>query len=198
MADENYRPLNQETDPEYNAKPGMVKVPGSKLGLEMERWEQFPSAWGNNPGNPYKFRPFPRMIFKAQKVNGKPHVMMPDPNRFEYKTRDEFKAAFDYKQRFDSECQRIVQSEAEFSRAMEDGWRASPDEAIQHVMGRDDMISRETAEREYRDQKMSEPARREIKAAKDAAGNEHLPEIPETPVRRRGRPMGSKNKPKTT
>jgi len=184
MSDE-YRPLNQESDPAYNAKPGIVKVPGSKLGLEMEKWEQFPSGWGANPGNPYKFRPFPQMVFKAQKINGKPFVQLPDPNRFDYQTRDEFKAAHERKAKFDSECQRVVQNETELSRAMEDGWRTSPEEAVAFVLGRDEDISRATAEREYADRNVSEAAKREIQTAKDAVGGEHLAEIPEKPVVKR-------------
>ena len=195
MPDE-YKPLNQETDPAYNVKPGIVKVPGSKLALEMQKFEQFPSAWGPNPGNPYKYREFPKMMFKAQKINGKPFVMMPDPQRFDYRSRDEFKAAHEQKARFDADCQRIVQDDAERSRAIEDGWRDTPDEAIAFVNARDDQVSQATAEREYADRNVSDAAKKEIRAAKDAVGNEHLPEIPEKPVRRRGRPKGSKNKPK--
>lgn len=191
---EAYKPFNQETDPEYNQKGGVVKVPGSKLAKEMERWEQFPSAWGNNPGNPYKYRPFPKMVYKAQKFNGKPFVTLPEPVRYEYATRDEFKAAFDRKSNFDTQNQRIVNDESELSRAIEEGWRPSPDEAIALVLSRDEQVSQATAEREYRDQFMSEKAQREIQAAKEAVGNEHLPEIPEKPVRRRGRPKGSKSK----
>ena len=184
MPDE-YKPLNQETDPNYNVKPGIIKTPGSKLALEMEKFEQFPSAWGTNPGNPYRYREFPKMVFKAQKINGKPFVMMPDPQRFDYRSRDEFKAAHEQKQRFDSECQRIVKDEREHSRALEDGWRDSPDDAIAFVNDRDDQISRATAEREYADRNVSEAAAAEIKAAKDAVGNEHLPEIPEQPTVKR-------------
>lgn len=193
---EQYKPFNQDTDPAYNQKGGVVVVQGSALAKEMERFEQFPSKWGSNPGNPYTYRPFPKMMYRADKINGKPFVQMPEPQNFEFATRDQYKAAMARKEDFDRRCQRIVNDETEMSRAYEDGWRDSPDAAIQHVLGVDEKVSRATAERKYSDQYLSEKARAEAKAAEEAVGNEHLPEIPEQPIRRRGRPKGSKNKPK--
>lgn len=193
---ETYRPVNQETDDAYNAKGGIVKIPGSKLAKEHMKFEQFPSDWGANPGNPYQFREFPMMVYRAQKVNGVPMVTLPDPRRYDFPTRDEYKNAFDRQANFGRENQKIVKSPEELSRAMEEGWRPTPGEAIQLVHDRDGEVSRATAEREYHDRNLSEVAQREIRAAKNAVGNEHLPEIPEKPVRRRGRPKGSKNKPK--
>jgi hypothetical protein len=60
----------------------------------------------------------------------------------------------------------------------------------------DNAKGNETAERHYKDQSMSEPARREAEAADMAAGLKQVPSIPEQPIRRRGRQPGSKNKPK--
>lgn len=196
MSEEEYRPRSQDTDPEYNQKGGVVVVPGSPLAKEMERWEQFPSKWGQNPGNPYVKREFPLMVYRAQKISGKPFIQMPEPMTHDFQTRDSYKAALAKKESFDRGCQRVVQDETELSRAMEDGWRPTPDEAISHALSRDESVARAAAEREYADSRLSEAAQAEVKAAKEAVGGEHLPEIPEKPIRRRGRPKGSKNKPK--
>jgi len=196
MSDEEYRPVSQDTDPAYNQKGGVVVVPGSPLAKEMERWEQFPSKWGSNPGNPYVKREFPKMVYRAQKINGKPFIQMPEPMTHEFQTREAYKQALAQKKAFDGECQRVVRDEVELARALEDGWREGPDAAIQHVLDVDAKLSRAAAEREYTDSKMSEAAQAEAKAAKEAVGGEHLAEIPAKPVRRRGRPKGSKNKPK--
>jgi len=193
-----FKSLNQE-DPrntEYNQKGGIIVVPGSPTAREYEKWEQFNSKWGQNPGNPYKYREFPRMLYKADRINGKPFVMFPDPVAYDYPTRDAFKAAMERKKSFDRNCQMIVKDESEMSRAVEAGWRPTVEEAIAHALKRDEAVSTATAEREYADRNASEAAQREIRAAKEAVGNEHLPEIPEKPIRRRGRPKGSKNKPK--
>jgi hypothetical protein len=49
------------------------------------------------------------------------------------------------------------------------------------------------ANRVHGEQRMSEAARAEAAEA-DAATADHLPSIPETPIKRRGRPVGSKKK----
>lgn len=205
-----YKPLNQE-DPEnrdYNLKGGVAVVQGSKLAQEMQKWEQFPSKWGDKPGNPYTGpKEFPMMIYKAQEINGKPFVQMPEPISYNFRTRDEYKAALHHKEAFDKGCQRIVNDETELSRAIEAGWRPGPQEAVEFALARQEKLSRAAAEREYADSKMSPKAQAEAKAAKEAVGNEHLGEIERKPVRRRkvvttdapkrrGRPKGSKNKPK--
>jgi hypothetical protein len=203
-----FKPFDQETDPTYNRKPGILKVPGSRLALEHEKFEQFPSDWGKNPGNPYVYREYPKMLYKAQHFQGKRVCMSPPPDPLDWPTRDKYKAAVEAVRRFNESCTRVVKNEAEESRSMEDGWRDSPEAAMEFIKDRDKKFSTEAAHREYDDRNMSEAAKKEIIQAKEAADGAHLAEVPRQPVRRarkvaakktgrrRGRPPGSKNKPK--
>ncbi|MEK9725817.1 MAG: hypothetical protein VW405_20360 [Rhodospirillaceae bacterium] len=184
-----FKPFNIETHPEYNREPGIVIVPGSNYAKEMEKFEQFPSKYGTNPGNPYVYRPFPKMLYRAQLYQGVMACMAAPPDSGEFKgSPDEYQRACEAAQRFTDKCQRIVHSEAEMARAMEDGWRRTPAEAVAYLEGREKDRATATAERNYADRNMSEPAKREAAAAVAAVGGEHLPELPEQPKRRRGRP----------
>lgn len=76
----------------------------------------------------------------------------------------------------------------EEERAVREGWRLGPKEAIDHANALEDAISRAAAERAMADRRMSEKAQREAAEA-DSQTADHLPEIPEAPVRRGpGRP----------
>ena len=182
---ETFRPFNPETHPSYNTEPGVVVVPGSNYAKEMEKHEQFPSKYGQNPGNAYKYRPFPKMLYKAHHWNGVVACMAAPPDSMAFSVQREYERAEELAKRFTEKCQLIVASEAEQSRAMESGWRGSPAEAIEYLNGRDSGVARATAERLYVDSKLSEPARREAEAAVAAVGGEHVPEIPEKPLVKR-------------
>lgn len=184
-----FKPFNVETHPEYNREPGIVIVPGSNYAKEMEKFEQFPSKYGQNPGNPYKYRPFPKMLYRAQHYNGVAACMAAPPDSGEFKgSPDEYQRACEGAQRFTAKCQRIVNDEAEMHRAFEDGWREDPASALAVLEAKDNAKARATAERLYADRNMSEPAKREAAAAVAAVGGEHVPEIPEQPRKKRGRP----------
>ncbi len=73
----------------------------------------------------------------------------------------------------------------EEEQAKRDGWRNSPQEAIDFLNGLDDDIAKAAAHRAYEDRNMSEKARREIVEAEAAADGAHVPEIVE---KKRGRP----------
>lgn len=67
------RPFNIETHPDYNREPGVLIVPGSNFVKEVSKFEQFHTrytAGTNGPGNPYVYRPFPKMVYRAQRWNG--------------------------------------------------------------------------------------------------------------------------------
>lgn len=179
-------PFNQETDRRYNVEPGIAVIPGSNLQKEMAKFEQFHSKWtdGSGPGNPYRYRPFPKMLFRAERRGGPIECMAPPPDRYEYRDDRAFQHAEEAARRFTEKCQRIVKDEREYTRAMEEGWRESPQEAIAFCNERENAISREVAHRNYDDRNLSEQAKAEITAAELEAG-EPLPEIP---AKRRGRP----------
>lgn len=67
------------------------------------------------------------------------------------------------------------------------GWAESQEQAIAAVHDRDTEYAKLAAERAYHERRMSEKAQQEA-AAVDSQTVYHVPVIPETPIRRRGRP----------
>ena len=154
---------------------GVIHNPESEYSREVERWN-IPKRLGGF--NADKFEPFPLMVYKAfARENGK--VMCGDPRAAGGDVEGEA---------FARRCQLRVKDRSELDRALKLGWAESPDQAIalyeQHQLD----ISTETAERHYRDQRMSEKARAEASAV-DEATHAHVPDLPAPKVRRkRGRP----------
>jgi hypothetical protein len=182
------KPFNQEAHPSWNAEPGIARVPGSNFLKETAKFEQFHSAWTagtNGPGNPYVKREYPKMLYRAQHFNGKVACMAAPPDPYNFKDHREAERAEEAARRFTEQCQRIVGNETERSRAMEDGWREGPAEAVEYLLARDRAVSTADAHRAYEDRNMSEGAKREIAEASAEVGGEHLPEIPRKRV---GRP----------
>ena len=184
MAD--FIPHNQDTDPELNRKPGVILVPGSNFVNEVAKFEQWPSKFtvGTQPGNPYRYRPFPKMVYRAQRFNGSPTCFAPEPDPLDYRDPREAERAQLSAQKFNQQCQRIVNDEQELQRACEDNWRESPQEAVECLIERDKARNVEVAHREYDDRNMSDAAKREIRAAKAAAEGEPVPEVKAAPVRK--------------
>jgi hypothetical protein len=182
-------PQNDLKNREYNAEPGIIIVPGSKYQQYMTQFEQFQSKLtaGDAPGNPYVYRPFPKMLYRAEHWEGVPKCMAAAPDSYLFKDPREFERAEVTAQKFTERCQRIVNNEAEMRRAMEDGWRESPAEAVEYLRARDSAKSTAAAELNHADRNLSEPAKRErAEALAEAhARGEHLAEVPE---KRRGRP----------
>lgn len=174
-------PRDQEKDPRWNMEPGLVLTPGSREVAEYARFEQLPSKYtvGTVPGNPYTYRPFPKMVYRAERYpgTGKLCCMAAPPDPAEYEDPRKAEHAQVLAQRFTEKCQLIVRDEVEYSRAMESGYREGPAEAIAHAEGREDAIARATAERNYEDRNLSDAARRESEAVVAAAGGQHVPEV---------------------
>ena len=179
--------FDQEQNLNWNREPGIVVVPGSNYAKEMARWEQFPSKYGA-PGNPYVFREYPRMVYRAELWQGKPVCMAAVADPSEFPNVNEFNRMEEQARKFSERCQRIVQDERELQAAMESGWRTSPDEAVEYLQNKLRETANAAAVRNYEDRNMSEAAKAEAKAAVDEAGL-HIGEIPEK--KRRGRPPKS-------
>lgn len=179
-----YSPKNQEQDPRYNREPGIQITPGSNYAKYMESFEQFPSKFGNSPGNPYKFREFPQMLYRAEKFQGQVRCMATPPDSAEYTNMKEWEQHVQLAERFTKGCQLVVKDEVERSRAFELGWRADPAAAVEFALSRDRAAVRATAERNYEDRGMTDKAKAEKKAIEAEAG---LPiaEIPEQPRQKR-------------
>jgi len=194
---EEFRPVNQETDPRYNAEPGIAVIPGSRAAREYAKFEQFHSRFttGAAPGNEYRFREYPLMLYKASKWRGVVACIATVGPEEEYRDPRERERQEEAAIRFTAANQTIVKNDAEKARAFEQGFRDTPDDAVAFVLRRDDAIAKETAHRKYDDRNMSDAAKAEIRAV-EAEVEDNVPEMPRAPVRR-GRPKGSKNK-KTT
>ena len=162
--------------------------------VELAKFEQFESAIthaaGRPPGNPrIGSQPYPRMLYRAERnpTNGKWCVSMDRPEEYQFVAKEHYERALEQYKKFAEQCIRVVQTEGEHSAATRDGWRESASAAVEWREQELIKISDETAERHYRDSKMSEPARAEVEAF-EAEHSGHQPEIPEKPRARRGRP----------
>ena len=180
---------------------GVQIPPGSEWAKELQKFEQFPTDYASEPGNPYVYRPFPRMVYLAAKWMGKIACHAVAGAAWEFKTAEEYRRAEASAEDFAATCQRIVTTEQEYQAAHEAGYRDDPVAAVASAQAREDAISEGAAQRHHSDKSMSEPAQREAAAA-DAGTAEHLAAIPEKPLppkpptRSKGRPKGSKNKAK--
>lgn len=167
----------------------VVISPASAMGKEMAKYEQFPQPWAPRPGNPYAYREYPMMVYRAQRHprTGQVTCLIGEPMIHNYREKGEYDQAVREAQFFNRSATLIVRDEVEFSRAMEGGWRTSPDEAVEFAMSRERQAGDAAAERNWRDRNMSDAAKAEVAVVETAAGARHLPEIPEAP-KRRGRP----------
>jgi hypothetical protein len=164
---------NQEKDRRYNMEPGLIEVPGTPYAMEMAKFNK-----------PYQYRPFPKMVYRAERRNGKIACMESTPDRYDFRDDRTYMLAEESARVFTERCQLVVNDEREYARAMESGYRESPQEAIQHCHDREDAFSKEVAHRNYDDRNLSEKAKAEIAEAEAQAG-EPLAVIAE---KRRGRP----------
>lgn len=184
MAD--YRSYNPETAAEDNREPGIVIVPGSNYAKEMAKFEQFPSKYGEIPGNPYRYRAFPKMVYKAEMWQGKVVCMATiEPNA--YVNVNEQMRAEEAARQFTEKCQRTVKDDVEYQRALEMGYRDSPPEAVAWLEAKQRSIADAAAERNYADRNMSEKAKAEAAAEVQRAFTEegsHAAEVPEKPIKR--------------
>jgi hypothetical protein len=179
--------FNAETDLSYNREPGIVVVPGSNYAKEMAKWEQFPSKYGDSPGNPYAYRPFPKMVYKADLYQGKVVCLAPPPNPAEFSNPSDCQRAEEHALRFTQKCQLIVRDERELQVAFESGYRESPAEAVECLQGRVRREADAAAERNWQDRNMGEKAKEEAKAEVARAFTEegrHAAEVPEKPIKR--------------
>ncbi len=129
---------------------------------EMRRWEATHTRYGP-PGRQYAFQEFPKMVFKAARVDGK-GIQIVDTH--------------------------IVGNETEERNLQSRGFCVTQESAIAAIEAEQTVHGTLAAEREYqiRHGRLSEPAVREVRSAEEAHGATHLADVPVTPIRKRGRP----------
>lgn len=143
--------------------PSIVIPQNTPYAQEMRKHESQHTQFGP-PGRPFVQQEFPKRLYKA--------------------VRDEKGVTFDGFTVNDETEQRNMQSR---------GYSLSQTEALA-LLDREHLEhGRLAAEREYEIQhgRISEKAAKEVRAAEEAHGARHLPEVPATPIRKRGRPAKS-------
>lgn len=149
-------------------------LPGEdRAKAELRRWNTSRRLGGMRPDG---FEEFPKMLYRARRpeTGGPFSVINP---------RDE---------QWSGQNCRIVGNREEEERVVDngEGWRHTPQEAIDHANALETAISNAAAERQFSERRMSERARAEAEAV-DAASYEHVAEITPGAVKeakRRGRP----------
>jgi hypothetical protein len=174
---------------------GILIPPESALGKELLKWQQFPvfSSDGSllPPGNPYVYRPYPKMLYRALIAveSAKPECLQPQPDPMNYLTEPEFQRACQRVEQFNKRVTLIVENESQEQRALADGWYGSIGTALEGYEVEQRRLADEAAARAYRDRTMSPAAQAEADAA-DAATADHLAAIPERPRKPRDRQTG--------
>lgn len=148
-------------------------VPGvSQYEKEARRWDTTRSQGGMRPDH---FEEYPKMVYRARRPDSGGQFVVTIPGLDAWSEQNCLK----------------VGNRHEEERALGDGWRNTPQEAIAHANALDEAISNAAAERAMRERGMGEKARAEA-ALVDAATFEHVPEITPAAVseakKRRGRP----------
>jgi hypothetical protein len=160
---------------------GVIINPGSELGKELTKWEQFPRHTVDGeiipPGNPYTYRPFPKMLYKAVKGDdGRIRCLDTLAPISLFPTMDAYQRESLRVDAFNASCMMQVGSTDEMERAKRQGWvEGGPDKAIAALKALEDDISTAAAEANAKALGMTAKAKRE-RAAREAATDEHIPE----------------------
>jgi hypothetical protein len=170
---ENVSEKKQSTDPRFNMEPVLVEVPGTPYDVEMRKWNK-----------PYVYRPFPKMLYKAERYAGSIQCGAPEPKPWEFKEERELRNAIEAARHFTDKCQLTVNNDTEYARAMESGFRESPAEAVKHCDEREKAFTKEVAH-SLHDERNFSPEAKAARIAAEAEAGEPLAEIERTPVRRR-------------
>ncbi len=151
---------------------GVVFTRDSNYAKEQCRWNALPSEFGPG-GRPFVQREYPMMTYKAARVEGK-GIVVTD--------------------------QHVVQDEQELRNLESRGFYGVKDGQPGHVRAiaaiEHEQLVHGTlaAERnwEIAHGRISEKAAAEVRAHEEAHGATHMPEVPRTPIKRRGRPVKAK------
>lgn len=131
----------------------------SNYAKEMRKHEAYPTEFGP-PGRPFVYHEFPKMLYRAERMSGK-GIQIVD--------------------------KQVAKDEHEQRNLESRGFHFGPDKAVEAIQREQTEHGKLAAEREYGIQhgKHSENAVSEIRAAEAEAGAVHLPNVAETPIKRR-------------
>lgn len=140
-----------------------IDIPQStEYAKEMRKWESHHTRYGA-PGRPYTFQDYPRMMYRFAYVDGKGIVKAEE------------------RQAADEQEERNLQSR---------GFHFGPQAAHDAIRAEQTEHGRLAAERNWEAAhgRLSERAVAEMRAHEAEHGAQHLPMVPETPIKKRGRP----------
>lgn len=147
---------------------GIVHNPESEYSKECEKWNTPRRMGGKRPDSPEYF---PAMLYKAHAKENGTIAVIDNPLAYREEIRQIDAEAFNRK------CQFVVRDQYEKDRAVAQGWRETPAEALEAYEQAQIAIGDAAAERLYADQRMSAQAKAEAKAA-DEATHEHVGDVP--------------------
>lgn len=173
------------------APGGMVINPHSALGKELRKWEQHRSELvprGTNPGNPYVFREFPKMLYKAQRMpNGQYACLSSAPDPYAYERMDLYQQATLMVETFNRSCTRIVANESEERLAKGQGWSNTTTDALKAHEAHEQAIGDAAAEANFYAKRMTAKAQEELNAAAEST-HQHVADVVGVAKSKRGRP----------
>ena len=136
----------------------VIHSPDSAYAKESVKWEAQYTPMGP-PGRPFQYHHYPMMMHKA----GRPPSGLGAPIITETTT---------------------VTDDTQYGIAKGQGFSDTPGEAVEQFHKRNTEIATLAAERNFHERRMSPAAQAEAEAA-NAEAVDHLPSVPETPIRRR-------------
>lgn len=171
---------------------GIVINPNSELGKELRKHEQHRTELvprGTNPGNPYVYRPYPAMLYRAQRHprTGKGSVVEVPPHPMHCKDDKDYERQCLETESFNRSNQRIVKDEFEAAIASGQGWCETPIAAMDRYEMDQIELGNLSAQAAYGVQKMSGKAKEEFAMA-EASSEHHVVDVVGTSKKRRGRP----------
>lgn len=151
------------------APPAVVINPHSDLGKELRKWEQHQTELvprGTRPGNPYVYRPFPKMVYKAVKTPTGKVVCMPAlPQTTGFRDHNEYLMAYAEVESLQRQCFKTVDSDDALRVSQGQGWCDSPADAIAQFEKEERAAGDAAAEAAFLAKRMTEQARAEFDKA---------------------------------
>lgn len=175
--------INQFVPPhilDEEAPPSIIINPHSEMGKELRKWEQHRTDLvprGTNPGNPYVYRPYPKMLYRAQKNHmGKVLCMDAAPHPYAFERPEQFERAMLAFEAFNKSCQKIVDDESQELLAKGQGWAESPQAALEAFETQEQAVGNAAAEVLAAARGMSANARGEL-ATVERQTHEHVVDV---------------------
>lgn len=169
---------------------GVLITSESEWGKELAKWEQFPNKpyiGEAGPGNPYVYREYPRMLYRAQRMpNGKVSCGEAPPHPHYFADPQAYDRELGMIESFNRSCYRLAKDESEEAVLKGQGWCRSQQEALAAFEREQQAIGNAAAEAAYAVARMSDKAQAEHAAA-EASTEHHVVDV--VPARKRGRPV---------